>query len=331
MADQEIDDGFGGWSLQSLRQSKVHKKIRNRSNNSKHSKKWIPLKFEKNSVDFSHSDDSFSFSPSDTSYFFRDGLSGCPREPLRKFGSFNPRDSDIMMLEFDFQLFQLPYFSIDVECVATGPGHDDRAVAQIALVDQFENVLLNLYVKPEKPVISYLTDLTGITAELIDREGVEFSKARELLRSLLPKNALLVGQSIYKDVEWMKLAEGLDFCRMIDLRSLWRVWNAKYAAFSEFSLHHCGKCFFGDAEINSTQGPHNAAFDALLSIRLFNLFFELRNNPDELLNAQIRLLNTPVTPSFSRKFPVYEGVCMGHKNYCQCEPSSGPKQIELYN
>lgn len=30
----------------------------------------------------------------------------------------------------------LQYFSIDVECVATGTGHNDRAVAQIALVNQ---------------------------------------------------------------------------------------------------------------------------------------------------------------------------------------------------
>ena len=30
--------------------------------------------------------------------------------------------------------FEGPFFSIDVECVATGPQHNQRAVAQIALV-----------------------------------------------------------------------------------------------------------------------------------------------------------------------------------------------------
>lgn len=33
-----------------------------------------------------------------------------------------------------------PFYSIDVECIATGTGHHDRAVAQISLVDQYENV-----------------------------------------------------------------------------------------------------------------------------------------------------------------------------------------------
>jgi hypothetical protein len=32
------------------------------------------------------------------------------------------------------------YYSIDVECVATGTQHNDRAVAQIGIVDQYEQV-----------------------------------------------------------------------------------------------------------------------------------------------------------------------------------------------
>ncbi len=35
---------------------------------------------------------------------------------------------------------QGPVFSIDVECVATGTDHNSRAVAHIALVNQFEQV-----------------------------------------------------------------------------------------------------------------------------------------------------------------------------------------------
>jgi hypothetical protein len=38
----------------------------------------------------------------------------------------------------------VPVFSIDVECVATGTQHNSRATGQIALVDQFEEPILNL-------------------------------------------------------------------------------------------------------------------------------------------------------------------------------------------
>jgi len=45
-----------------------------------------------------------------------------------------------------------PFFSVDVECVATGPQHNQRAVAHIAVVDQWERVLLNVYVLPKEKV-----------------------------------------------------------------------------------------------------------------------------------------------------------------------------------
>jgi RNA exonuclease 4 len=81
------------------------------------------------------------------------------------------------------------FFSIDVEAVATGVGHHDRSVAQISLIDQYEQVgfnnargphsgkffmpfpivqpVLNAYVKPDLPVVSYLTALTGLTEQTI--------------------------------------------------------------------------------------------------------------------------------------------------------------------
>jgi hypothetical protein len=39
-----------------------------------------------------------------------------------------------------YQVGPAAYYSIDVECVATGSDHHSRAVGQIALVDQYEQV-----------------------------------------------------------------------------------------------------------------------------------------------------------------------------------------------
>jgi hypothetical protein len=65
----------------------------------------------------------------------------------------------------------LPVFSIDVECVATGIQHNARSVAQVALVDQWGRSLFNVYIKQDRPIASYLTELTGITKEMLD-EGM---------------------------------------------------------------------------------------------------------------------------------------------------------------
>ena len=66
--------------------------------------------------------------------------------------------SPSLSLSSPFSLF--PSLSLDI-----GPGHNDRAVAQISLVDEHENVLLNLYVRPVVPVFNYLKPLTGCERE----------------------------------------------------------------------------------------------------------------------------------------------------------------------
>jgi hypothetical protein len=69
-----------------------------------------------------------------------------------------------------------PVYCIDVECVATGIHHNSRAVAQIAMVDQWGRVIYNEYIKQDIPVVSYLTVLHGITKELLEEKGIPLGK-----------------------------------------------------------------------------------------------------------------------------------------------------------
>lgn len=106
-------------------------------------------------------------------------------------------------------------YSIDVECVASGVQHHDRVIGQIALVDKDCQPILNIYVVPDVPVVSYLTPLTGLTADLLQERGVPLDEALVKLRANLPANSVLVGQNILKDVEWLGLVEGVDFAAQV--------------------------------------------------------------------------------------------------------------------
>jgi RNA exonuclease 4 len=75
-----------------------------------------------------------------------------------------------------------PYYSIDVECVATTMGHNGRAIAQISLIDQQCNCVLNLYVKPDVAVTSYMTPLTGVTEESLSQYGIDLPTAIATLK-----------------------------------------------------------------------------------------------------------------------------------------------------
>lgn len=65
-----------------------------------------------------------------------------------------------------------PVFSIDVECVATATHHNARSIAQVALVDEWSRPVFNVFVKQDQPVVSYITQLTGLTKETLDQYGL---------------------------------------------------------------------------------------------------------------------------------------------------------------
>jgi hypothetical protein len=128
-------------------------------------------------------------------------------------------------------------FSIDVECVATGTQHNDRATAQIALVNANAEVILNVVVKPSSTIVSYLTPLTGLDKHIMDEKGISIEDAMTQLRQALPKDAVLVGQNIMKDVEWLGLQRGVDFGGMLDLAGLLRCWNPVHNRCSLSHIH----------------------------------------------------------------------------------------------
>jgi RNA exonuclease 4 len=242
------------------------------------------------------------------------------------------------------------------------------------LVDEHERVLLDLVVSPPpgSAVASYLTPLTGLTAERVAARGVPLASAVAAVRASLPPTAVLVGQNILKDVHWLGLKEGADFSGCVDLAGLYRVSNPRFrGAFTIFSQDHLAKVLLawpvtaeeaaeGDEEGGKEGGKgegggdggdggapatankaaaasdaappapapsaaptplaHDAALDAIKSVRLFNLHRRVLA-PDPAgawADAQRRLLEAKATPSFATRHPQWEGVCMGNRRTCTC-------------
>jgi DNA polymerase III epsilon subunit-like protein len=207
-------------------------------------------------------------------------------------------------------------FSIDVECVATGKQHHDRAVAQISLVDTSSTPLLNLYVRPEKPVASYLTPLTGVDANLLEEQGLSLEEAMKKLRAALPQGSVLVGQNIAKDVEWLGLVEGQDFASMIDLAALLRAWNPRFGGYTYFAQDHYALAWLG---VHRTEADaHDAVADAVLSMRLFHAYVAVQNDPEAVAAMAAKTIATPAKPSFAKLHPEWEGCCMGNRQTCKC-------------
>lgn len=108
-------------------------------------------------------------------------------------------------------------------------------MAQVAIVDEWGRTVFNVFIKQDAPVLSYITELTGLRKEILDQYGLPMAEAMANLRAHLPPNAILVGQSILKDVQWLQLAEGVDYASLIDLSGLFRVWNSARGQYTNFS------------------------------------------------------------------------------------------------
>lgn len=63
---------------------------------------------------------------------------------------------------------------------------------------------------------------------------------------------------------------------------------------------------------------HDAVIDAVKSVRLFNLFYQMQADPQRWQQAQQMLLAAPPLASFAKRNPTYEGVCMGNRKTCKC-------------
>ncbi|CAK5099758.1 unnamed protein product [Aphanomyces euteiches] len=184
-----------------------------------------------------------------------------------------------------------PFFSVDVECVATGTGYADRDVARIAVVDENETTIFDSYVKPEKPIVSYLTQLTGITAEMLETAQA-LPTVIEELKKVLPLDSVLAG---------------LDFREIFNVADLFRVPTSASYQYRYFSLRHVAKYLL---EASIQEHDHDPVVDAVFAMKIFKRFRYLHESSGHRQAVLQTLLKTPRTPSFAEWHPVIDGVRM---------------------
>ena len=101
------------------------------------------------------------------------------------------------------------FVALDVECVATGLGHNARSPCSVSIVGSDESIMLQLMIRSSLPVVSYLTPVTGFTAADFTESAVSENDAISQVKALLGPDTILVGQAILSDIIWLKLQKGV--------------------------------------------------------------------------------------------------------------------------
>ena len=131
------------------------------------------------------------------------------------------------------------YFCVDVEAVATGRGHgtSDRSPCCVVVMDKDKRVLVKRMIKVDKPIVSYLTPLTGIGPGDM-RDARSYEEVVREVKAVLGRDAVLVGQSVKSDIQWMQLEQGKDYASTVELGDLFKTYNSRYNNYSFFTLAH---------------------------------------------------------------------------------------------
>merc|ERR1719336_3140411 len=219
---------------------------------------------------------------------------------------------EIMVEQEEVEIPSGPYVSVVVECVATGRTHNDRAVAHVALVDEELNVALNIYIKPDEDVVSYLQIITQLDKETIDKYGFQADEAMRIIREAIPPDCCLVGHNVARHIGRLGLKKGVHYRDSLDLKECWRVWNKNFSDYTKFSLNHESSVL-----LNLRSSGH-VPNDAILQMRVLQLYMSERHDPEQLHTRRKKLMATPVERAVHKRYPMIEGVCLGLRKNCQC-------------
>lgn len=149
--------------------------------------------------------------------------------------------------------------SIDCEMVRSEDGSEE--VVKVCAVDQNLETLMDLLVKPSKPVANYLTEITGVTAE--DLEGVtcNLKSVQKKLKKLLTPKTIVIGHSLHHDLKALKV----DHARVIDTAFIFQYQN-KPSCYTP-SLSKLCKVVL-DYDLREEGKPHICLDDAIAAMRL---------------------------------------------------------------
>ncbi|VVB18225.1 unnamed protein product [Arabis nemorensis] len=149
--------------------------------------------------------------------------------------------------------------AIDCEMVRCEDGSE--AVVRVGAVDRDLNVVLDKFVKPSKLVVDYKTEITGVTAEDLEKATLSVADIQKKLRRFLSKGTIMVGHSLNNDLNVLKI----DHARVIDTSMVFKYDGAPTSR--RPSLNNLCKSILGH-EVRKEGAAHHCVHDAAAAMKL---------------------------------------------------------------
>lgn len=93
-------------------------------------------------------------------------------------------------------------FSIDCEMCYTTQGLE---LTRVTVVDFYLAQIIDLFVKPENPIVDYNTKFSGVTKENLKNVDYSLKDIQEIFMNLFDKDTILMGHSLESDLKALKI------------------------------------------------------------------------------------------------------------------------------
>ncbi|XP_026730717.1 RNA exonuclease 5 [Trichoplusia ni] len=124
--------------------------------------------------------------------------------PVPLKGKLSDAYSDYVLTKHEYApvTAKSPMFGIDCEMCLTNAGSE---LTRVSVVNEKHEVVYESLVKPFNEITDYLTRFSGITKSLLNDVTKRLHEVQTDLQSLLPPDAILVGQSLNTDLHALKM------------------------------------------------------------------------------------------------------------------------------
>lgn len=171
-------------------------------------------------------------------------------------------DSEASLEKLDLSRYRRPCGSerrgivaLDVEKVLTTAG---KELGRVTVVDGCGEAVYDRIIRPENPVVDYLTRYSGLTKNIVD-SGIDVQTARKEVRELIGSSTVIVGHGIENDLSSLELYHD----RIIDTAHLFLNPDGRKISLVQLSRKYLNKTIQTDT--------HDSRIDALTCLHLLSI------------------------------------------------------------
>jgi len=216
---------------------------------------------------------------------------------------------------------------LDVECVATGKGHSDRAPCWVGMYELSsdgsipQHPLLDLKMTPPT-IVDYMTDMSGVTAATLE-SAVNLEQGLQRARGVLGPQVTLLGWNLQNDIDWLQLKQGVHYREAVDIID----WfghpetNQQGKTYTRrYPLGHVAATLL-KFDVRSN-GSHDPLRDARATLELFVKYRQPKTHersPKMLKQALHKVRQAKVSAAYrSVTSPTVKGVCRSAYDPAKC-------------